>query len=335
MLQQILRHYVAATGRIVSAEAVMGGFSGAGVHRAVCDHGAFAVRRWPGRGLPVARIRGLHALLAHVHSCGVRTVAVPLASADGSTLVEQAGEMWQVEPWLSGAADFTRNPTPIRLESAMAALAGWHLAAARFRSDAAGPWFDRHAACPSPAVGERLKTIRWWLANGLRRLRGLVPRSSDVFHQTAAEIVDGIEPLTHRVGGQLERLRQDLFPIQPCLRDIWHDHVLFDGDNVSGIIDPSAARAENVATDLARLLGSLVADDQEQRCMAVAAYRAVAPLSDSEERLMNVLDEAAVVLSPLVWLKRRYMDRSAYDWNAVLPRILRQHKRLCCRWNMI
>ena len=46
--------------------------------------------------------------------------------------------------------------------------------------------------------------------------------------------------------------------LQPCIRDVWHDHILFLGDSVSGIVDYGAMAVDTVAGDIARLLGSLV-----------------------------------------------------------------------------
>ena len=61
-----------------------------------------------------------------------------------------------------------------------------------------------------------------------------------------------------RLRTALEDMSSVPVPLHPCLRDIWHDHVLYTEDHVTGIVDLSAARTENVAADLARLLGSLL-----------------------------------------------------------------------------
>ena len=49
-------------------------------------------------------------------------------------------------------------------------------------------------------------------------------------------------------------------PVQPCGAP--HDHVLFDGDRVTGIIDFAAAKVDHVAADLARLFGESDPDDR-------------------------------------------------------------------------
>ena len=50
-------------------------------------------------------------------------------------------------------------------------------------------------------------------------------------------------------------------PLQVCHGDLWHDHVLFSGEEVTGLIDFDAMKIDSRALDLARLLGSLVKDD--------------------------------------------------------------------------
>jgi Phosphotransferase enzyme family len=97
--------------------------------------------------------------------------------------------------------------------------------------------------------------------------------------------------------------------LQPAIRDIHHDHVLFTGDEVSGLIDFGAMRIDTPLTDLARLVGSLVGDDQEARRLAVDAYSELRPLNHEERRLVDVLDESGVVLGALNWLMWLYVER--------------------------
>ena len=89
----------------------------------------------------------------------------------------------------------------------------------------------------------------------------------------------------------------------PCLRDIWHDHVLFTGAQVTGLIDFGALRTESPAADVARLLGSLVGDDVEGWRTGVAAYRRVRPLTENELRLVEVFDYSNVLLAGMNWLR--------------------------------
>src|SRR4029079_8505162 len=92
-----------------------------------------------------------------------------------------------------------------------------------------------------------------------------------------------IPKLLPRAIGQLEPLSNIPLPVQPCIRDIWHDHVLFTGNDVTGIIDFGAMDVDTPATDVARLLGSLVGDDEPGWSAGVSAYSANRPLSADEQ----------------------------------------------------
>jgi len=306
------------------------GFSGAGVARLETALGPVAVRCWPA-GWPPERLRGLHRLLGYVQRQGIEFVAVPFRSDNGDTLVEAAGAWWQIEPWRPGRADYHERPSRPRLSAAMTALAGWHLAACSYQPDhAESAWFrpDRSGICP--AIEERLHAlaklsppmIRDWQSLALRN----VPSGLRPF---VTPLDDGVIPRLSMVHGQLLSVTTNSAPLQPCLRDVWHDHVLYTGDAVTGLIDSSACRTDSVAVDLARLLGSLVEDDVAEWRFALDEYARLRPLSLFEQRLIPILDRSGVVLSAVTWLK--WLGPEARRWSdhgQIINRLQRLTARL-------
>ncbi len=250
------------------------------------------------------RLAGLHRLLGHVRNLGVTQVAVPIDCLDGATSFESQGQIWQIEPWMPGTADFSANPSEPRLHAALLRLAHWHRAAARFvASDKETRWFFTTASAQSPGLVERFQQIARWTAPECATLRSrLVALEWKEFKEPAGEILDAFSRVAPRVAASLKIGINTEAPLQPCLRDIWHDHVLFTGEAVSGLIDPHAARSDSVATDLARLLGTLVGDERGRWDSGLAAYQSVRPLSTAELALIELFDQSGVLLSGMTWL---------------------------------
>jgi Ser/Thr protein kinase RdoA (MazF antagonist) len=90
---------------------------------------------------------------------------------------------------------------------------------------------------------------------------------------------------------------------------------------VTGLIDPSACRKDCVATDLARLVGSLVGDDRARWSAATAFYASQRPLTDAEAALLPALDQSGVILSAMAWLRRRYVLGQPCETEPVLKRL--------------
>lgn len=301
---EVLSLYPAAT-TIQSCQPVVdAGFSGAGVWRVETLAGPFALRRWPEDGPPARRLQGLHALLRHLHERGLTFVAVPLSNRAGSTITRHRDACWQLEPWLPGVADYCESPSRRRLTTAMQALARWHRAATPFVPEtSAQAWFAGPDRGPAPAIVERAEKLR----NMLSRIGALsVPRHlpdgewGDAFQR----LLTGCRQRGPALLPQLEHAREIPVPLQVCLRDVWHDHVLYTGDKVTGLIDPSAARIDTITADLARLLGSLAGNDAEARDFALAAYNHERPLASEEQRLIPLLDQSGIVLSGWTWIER-------------------------------
>ena len=282
------------------------GFSGARIFLVKTPQGDHCLRRWPKSGLPQQRLRELHHFLSHLQSSGIDEVAVPIDSERGETLVDVDGQLWQLEPWMPGAADFNLHPTEGRLQSAMRVLARLHLAAERYECWPSGiDWFGCHTAAPSPACVERIKIIHSWddtrCETTAERLKSC---ATSEFRDVASEILSLFRVARQPILAELRSQKEVRFRLHPCLRDVWHDHVLFTDETVTGLIDPAATRTENVASDLSRLLGSLLGDDPRRWEDALEIYCSVRPLSEAESRLVRTLDRSSVLLSGLTWIER-------------------------------
>src|SRR5262245_43092968 len=105
-----------------------GGFSGAEFWRLTTPRGLLCLRRWPREHPSAQRLAEIHAVLDHVGQRGLDFVPRPLATSAGGTFVLCEGRLWELAPWLPGAADYHNAATASRLKSAMEALARFHQA---------------------------------------------------------------------------------------------------------------------------------------------------------------------------------------------------------------
>jgi Ser/Thr protein kinase RdoA (MazF antagonist) len=290
-----------------------GGFSGASLWYVRGLAGPWCMRAWPKAGPTLSDLHAIHRLMHGASNAGLRFVPKVWRTRQGATLVEHSGRHWELTAWMPGQADFHLRPTPARLASACTALAQLHAAWSKSASN----------AVPCPAVHRRLEALHPWKA--------LVDAG---WHPPfAAGDMDPVRPwaewawrLLPRHMGRLPALlapwSKTRVPVQPCLCDIWHDHVLFEGDQVTGLVDYGSIKRDHVAVDLARLLGSLIGDDEQMRAVGIEAYRLVRPFGQDEAALMKVLDETGTVLGVMNWLRWLYFEGRQYaDRDAVARRL--------------
>lgn len=313
------------------------GFSGATVLRVESDAGPHCLRGWPSHADP-QRVVGLHRLLKHVCSRGIDFVAPPVRANDGHTLVFTNRRWWQLEPWMPGHADYSSRPSDSRLTAAVTSLARLHVAMASFEpAGAERTWFSSGEPALAPAVEERIERMEAWSQDKQLALWGQIERSPEEagFRSAATSIIAGFFRCAAGIAEELRAAARMRVPLQPCLRDVWHDHILFDGDAVSGVIDPAAARTDTIAADISRLVGSLVADDVRGWDVAIAAYQSVRHLSPEELRLIGVLDRSGTLLSGMTWLARRFFANVAFERPelvvARMEKIVERLKRLAPR----
>jgi len=289
-----------------------GGFSGARFWRLTTPRGLLCLRRWPPEYPTVERLQFIQAVLWHVNVEGFELSPLPLEADDHAGFVEHQGALWQLEPWMPGVADYHASPSEARLRSALAALARFHLAAASFP-------LAENRLLPSPRLLQRRDRLVALRAGELDRLAAAIqPGKWPALAERATRLVQLVRLAADRVGQTLASAVPLEVPIQPCIGDVWHDHVLFLADSVTGIVDFGGMRADTVAGDIARLLGSLVADDATGWQIGLAAYDRCRPLLPDERRLVTAFDRSGVLLSGLEWIEWIYVDRRVFSSPAAI-----------------
>lgn len=303
----VLSFYSFQPGMVRNLEALgnAGGWSGSRLWRIwTTDGRELCLRRWPREHPTVERLLLIHGVLEHVSRNGLNVVPVPLRAASGAAFVEHDEHLWELMPWMPGQADFHSHPTRERLRSAMQTLARFHLLSA----SGGGP--KPPEAIQPPALLDRRQRITQLMRGELGAMFSAVQRGLDPALDARAQRIllfagAKLKHLHARITPACEPVR----PVQPAIRDIWHDHVLFRGDEVTGIVDFGSLRVDTPLADVARLVGSLVGDDQEARQFALDRYAELRPLTDDDRQFVDLLDESGVALAGLNWLTWFYVDR--------------------------
>jgi hypothetical protein len=195
-------------------------------------------------------------------------------------------------------------------------LARFHQAAAAFPLAETGP-------VPSPGILQRRGRLQELLGGRVEALGAAC--NNGAWPELAARgrnlirLFTGCAP---GVSAALVAAGELSVTLQPCIRDVWHAHVLFEGEAVSGIVDFGSMRPDNVAADVARLLGSLAGDDPPGWKHGLAAYQQIRPLSADELRLVDAFDRSTVLMGGLQWLEWLFLEERVFDDPAgVLSRV--------------
>lgn len=299
-----------------------GGFSGARFWRCQAAGMDWCIRRWP-LGTSRERVDWIHSVIAGVASRAVSEdgqcewLAVAQRDESGRSSLMFDGAIFEVAPWLPGVANYWTEPSDEKLVNAMQALATWHAVAADV---------GEGQVAVSPGVSMRVSRCESLLEGQLERLAAAGAADQREYVRYASErLVAGFRKVAGPLLPRLRLAADREWRQQLCLRDIWHDHVLFVGDTVTGMVDYDAMRIESAVGDVARLLGSLVGNDRESHRRGLAAYSAVRPLADDEQELLSIWDASNAAMGGLQWIEWMCVDRREFDDQAAVARRLEQH----------
>jgi homoserine kinase type II len=319
--------------------------SGAQFWRIAAPRGNLALRRWPTEYPPPNALRFIHDVLVHAARRGITILPVPITTHDGQSFVRHAGYLWELAPWMSGTPDYARAPSVEKLRAMMKTLAQFHLAVSDF-----GGGSVHRSAGESSAVKSRLTRLGELSHGGQRQLAQAV--TDRIWPDIAPLARQFLAALPHAVPRSIalhELIVNEPFSIQPCIRDIWHENVLFTGDKVTGIVDFGAMDFDTPACDVARLLGSLgtvpfspgpvlcskfdatahresaakrglsplaasLATDTAQVWRdGLAAYASVRQLSANELRAVAAFDTSIVLLAGCNWIRWIYIEGRQFE----------------------
>lgn len=293
-----------------------GGFSGARIYRGVSAEGhRLCLRNWPLGKMNEERLRHIHKAQ---DNCDVPIVPRLWRTRNGETIVRRDDELWEVSDWMPGQAGFHLNPNDERLFAAMRALAGVHQS-----------WLPKkQREAPCPAVRRLITGFREW-----RQLvqSGWKPDFSLPYPYEINE--RGRRAWRVLLGGALtaEYALNDWttrpVPIQLCLCDVWHDHILYTGNEVTGLIDFGAIKVDCVAVDLARLLGSLIPDEPERMTRALAIWSTLSPAPRAVLDLVPVLDRVGIVIGLTNWVRWLYLEQRLFPDMRQVARRMDTHLR--------
>jgi homoserine kinase type II len=318
---QVLAQFPGASGCAkIIPQGNRGGFSGAGLWRVESDECNLCLRAWPAEGMTTERLTEIHHLMAKARDTGLAFVPAVMKDRRGGSWVASGGRLWELTTWMNGQADFHAHPSFGRARAAFVALARLHLVWA-LTSGSSGP---------CPGVQRRLEAAREWRTLVLSGWRpSFIPDNTDPVQPWAERAWQRLQKAADRIIDQLGPWASRSFTLHPCLCDVWHDHILFEGDRVTGIVDYGGVKWDHVSVDLARLLGSMLGDDAELRTAALRAYSGLRPLSLEEEALIAVLDETGTRIGAMNWLKWLYLEESNYeDRGAVARKLAELVKRI-------
>lgn len=209
----------------------------------------------------------------------------------------------------------------------MVAIAQVHVALADFES--ADTSTIRPAVGFSPSATIRLNQLRHLERGGVQELAAAInpavwPDLVPLARQFLAALPDNLP----RSIAQLAQIVDVRLPLQPCLRDVWHDHILFTGSEVTGIIDFGGMDIDTPACDVARLLGGLVGEDAAGWETGIAAYSAARPLSADELRAATVFNNSIVAIAGSNWLRWIYVEGRTFEDP---PQIIEHFRRIVAR----
>lgn len=291
---------------------------------------SFCLRRWPKtvcRAEEINRLEYIQAVLWYAVYEGFHVVPLPCETFEHKGYVFYDDSLWELLPWLKGtpcfyelsddSSDFGSvsggTSRVSRTVSAMLTLAQFHEITSTFP-------LPNEPLDKSPFVQKRLDQWKKWIdgdmANLMNHIRTRQRKSDNLWELELAHesfilldhfLTFGMQGIT-----MLTRSSHLNVPIQPVIGNADRRHLLFEQDCVCGMLDFKKLSVDNVALDVASLLGSLAGNNPKLWKYGLKAYHSIRPLQQEELYLITVFDFAQMILTGLDLLEFYFLKRQSF-----------------------
>jgi aminoglycoside phosphotransferase (APT) family kinase protein len=288
----VLREY-ALPREGLTIQAVPGGFSGALVWKVNTPEGKFALKAWP-KGQPAyLPLPQIHQRMQELREAEQLFVPQVIINRKGSSVNSVGESRFDLVTWQPGEAESTASPS--RIQAAIKAIGQVHAVWKR----------SSHQRGICFAAQHQFQRLTEWTATELETLQTQVRGLSAVYATALQIFLEQRERALRRLLPWLQRK----VSLQFCLGDIWSDHVLFTGDQVSGIIDYGGMRLDHPAQDLARLLGSWCRGDTKLRQIGLETYQ---PASEELTELAVLLEATGAMVGIGNWMRWLVLEKKPF-----------------------
>jgi len=293
-----------------------GGLSGAVLWRYESEVGSMVARAWPTDFQDHAHLERIHRWLARAST--LRFVPAVIAAVDGSTMTRRGERLWEVGSWLRGSPDLAEPPDVEHVEAAFRGLAEFHR---RVSTDPVSRLGS------SPGLERRFREIDELVRGGFDRLETVVATAPrDPRRDLAAEWLGLARRITPGMVEPARRACLHVLRLQPCVRDARRDHFLFEGVELTGIVDFGAMDLDSVVGDLARLIGDWLSVDPEGslRARAISAYEEICPLDHDEKKILEFFERSTALLAPCHWVRWHFVEGRRFEEPRAVERGLKR-----------
>lgn len=301
------------------------GFSGANLWKINASQSKpLCLKHYRSGDLTVNQLDGIHRVLIHAFNEGCDFVAKPLRLTDGFTTVvagpnnSPTAGLWDLSNWVPGCPVTSFNNA--RIETAFASIARFHKAAAQVNL----------AFGPSPNLSYRQSQ----LAKLVRPESPVLDQASNLLKTASIDsklrgpstmLIDSLQrvPQSHiaSLRTRLDEFSTMELPLHPVVRDLRAEHLLFTGDQLTGLVDFDAMQMDSVAYDLSRLTSSMRLNESQLH-LALSTYHSARPIQAAEAKLTQLLTAVAPMLSALSWVEWILIEQRTFpDSNSVNLRL--------------